>query len=125
MKSKAVICTLLLGKLGAGKSDLPSLLGGKQRHPPVNTTFNCFPKGWYSLGLALLCLTHLLPPSFSPGPCALPQSDRKAMNSDRRAHGTYKKNRFFHRPVTQVCYYSPRCIPPLLNTISYAPVTKR
>ena len=67
MKSKAVICTLFLCKLGAGKGGLPSLLGGKQRHSPVNTTFKCFLKGWYSLGLALsgagITLTH---------PCVFP-----------------------------------------------------
>jgi len=71
MKRKEVICTLFLCMLGTGKSDLPSLLGGKQRHSPVTTTFKCFPEGRYSLGLALLCLTRVLSPSFSLADCDL------------------------------------------------------
>lgn len=78
MKSKAVIHTLIFCKLGAGKSDLPSLFGGKQRHSPVNTALKYFPKGWYSPELALFCLTHVLPPSFSLGSCGIPAVGQKS-----------------------------------------------
>lgn len=68
--------------LGAGKSDVPSLLGGK-RHSPVNFIFS---QGWYSLRLAFLCLTCVLLPSFSLGTCTVPAQDCKAMNNVRGEH---------------------------------------
>lgn len=111
-----------LSMLGAAKSGVRSLLGGKN-HSPVNFIFS---QGWWVLSGADIPLPHQCgSPLLLPGDlCSLTglKSNKKCQ---RRAHGTYYKRRFFHKPLTQVFYYSSQWILPFLHKISYCPVRER
>lgn len=90
MESKAVICILFLSKLGAGKSDVPSLLGGK-RHSPVNFMFS---QGWCS-SASPMCFSLA-----SPWGPVLKKGWKSNEQCTRRAHKTKNNKQVF----PQACY---------------------
>lgn len=123
MESQAVICISFLCKLGAGNSDVPSLLGGK-RHSPVNFIFS---QGWWVLFGAGITLPHPCAfPFLLSGILCSPSTGLKSNEKcQRRGHGTFKKEQIFPQACHPSFYYSPQWSLPLLNTVSYDPVTER